>query len=329
MFSLTGQDPHQCGDRRQRDHGRYEHPGDPVGETLDRRLGRLCTLHERQQPRQRGVGADCAGLHDQRAVEVDRGAGDRRATGFLHRERFPGEHRLVDRRRALEHDAVDRDPVARAHPEQVSDPDLRRRDDPLAPRLIARTEQARRGVAQAGQLPHRPPRAMASAQIAVARDQERRDDRRPHVVVQAHLELADRHAMGVAVRLGVQHHRRVGEARQRAERDQRVHVRAAGPRAVPGRTQKRQTAPELDRHRQLAGQPPAGAVVRSEVGEQHDRDRQRDRERDPRQQGAPLRGLGAILLLDLTGGCVGHHRLGAVAGALDDRHQSVEVDRSG
>jgi hypothetical protein len=47
---------------------------------------------------------------------------------FRDRDGFAGQHRLVDRAPALDDEAVDRDPIAGADPEQVADLDLVERD---------------------------------------------------------------------------------------------------------------------------------------------------------------------------------------------------------
>ena len=54
------------------------------------------------------------------------------AGGHLDRDRLAGEHAGVDRGGALDQDAVDRDLLARADPEQVADDDRLERDVLLA-----------------------------------------------------------------------------------------------------------------------------------------------------------------------------------------------------
>ena len=112
---------------------RHEDLGDPVGQALDRRLRALGALDEVDDPGQRGVAPDAGRAHDERAGRVERRADDLVARPDVDRDRLAGQHRLVDRRAALDDDAVDRDRLARPDAQQVADRDgLERR--PRGPR---------------------------------------------------------------------------------------------------------------------------------------------------------------------------------------------------
>src|SRR5262249_48661970 len=77
---------------------RHQHQPErrPVGQPLPGRLGVLRLLHQLDDLRQRGVGADPGGPHPQRPVLIDGGADDRRPGRLGHRQALPGHHRLVD-----------------------------------------------------------------------------------------------------------------------------------------------------------------------------------------------------------------------------------------
>ena len=99
---------------------------DPVGEALHRRLARLRLGHEPGDLGERRVGADARGAHDEPAESliVPPATSSRRAD--LDRNRLAGQHRAVDRRAALDDDAVRGDPLARPNDEQVADRERRR-----------------------------------------------------------------------------------------------------------------------------------------------------------------------------------------------------------
>ena len=91
--------------------------GDTVGEPLHRCLPCLRLLDETCDLGERGVGADLARTNDESAGGVDRRAGELAAGADLDRDGLAGEHRLVDGRVALDHDAVGGDLLARPNDE--------------------------------------------------------------------------------------------------------------------------------------------------------------------------------------------------------------------
>ena len=106
------------------DDGGHEPGGDPVGRPLDRCTGALGFgdhLHDAGQHR---VAADLLGPHDERPGLVQGAADDGVAGGLGDRHRLPGHQRLVQRGTALLDDAVDRDLLAGADPQPVTDLDL-------------------------------------------------------------------------------------------------------------------------------------------------------------------------------------------------------------
>ena len=127
-------DPGRDGDRQD---DRHEDAGDAVGELLDRRLGGLRLLDQPHDLRERRPAADGRRLHVDRAVAVERAADDAVARALLDGDRLARDHRLVHRRAARPHDAVDRDRVAGLDAEQVAD-ERPRRAGPRARRRRAR-----------------------------------------------------------------------------------------------------------------------------------------------------------------------------------------------
>ena len=87
---------------------------------------------ELDDPGERRVAADPRGAHHERAGRVERRADDLGARPDLDRDRLAGQHAGVDRRRALDDDAVDRDLLAGPDPQQVADGDRLERDVLLA-----------------------------------------------------------------------------------------------------------------------------------------------------------------------------------------------------
>ena len=110
-----------------RDHDRDEDARDAVGQALHRRLAGLRVGDQARDLRQRGVGADSRRADDEAAADVDRRARDLVARRLLDRHGLAGQQRLVDRARALDHDAVGGDLLARPDDEAVADGEAARR----------------------------------------------------------------------------------------------------------------------------------------------------------------------------------------------------------
>ena len=111
---------------RQRDdqNDRHEHGADPIGQPLDRRLGRLRALHQPHDARQHGFSADGGGFYDQAAVRIDRARGHLPARPGINGKAFAGQHGGVDRGVPLDDGAVHRNTLAGTHDHRVPDPHL-------------------------------------------------------------------------------------------------------------------------------------------------------------------------------------------------------------
>ena len=135
----AGDEPDDERGRGDDEDDRHEDLGDPVGEALDRRLRALGALDEVDDPGQRRVAPDTGRAHDERAGRVLGRPDDLVARPDRDRDRLAGQHRCVDRRPALDDDAVDRDPVAGPDAQEVADRDGLERD------LVVGRRRARSG----------------------------------------------------------------------------------------------------------------------------------------------------------------------------------------
>ena len=229
--------------RRGRDdeHDRNEDRRDAVDETLDRGLRSLRLLHEAHDLRERGVGADARRAEAQGPAGVDRASRDVVARALFDRDRFAGEHRLVDGGVAGDHETVGRDRLARPHDDDVADLQLvdrhvlfRSPGSPHARRLRAEREQAADRVGG----------VRASARLEVPADEDQRDDRRGGLVVEVLMRVE------TGVREDLRQERRddrdaVGGGR--ADDDEGVHVRLPVASRAPGVHVERRGGPELHR----------------------------------------------------------------------------------
>ena len=192
---------------REHDHDRDKDGRNAVGETLHGSLARLGGVHEPRDLCKRRLGAHTGGTNDEPAVGVDRRARDARPRGDLDRDRFAGQHRLVDRRLALDDLAVRCDLLSRSHDEQVTDRELVHGDEAL----LAVPQDARLFGTDLEQLADRLRRVAFRAALEVpAQHDQRCDDSR-------HLEV------GVGVEPSDQDDRRPSPGRQGAQGDERVH----------------------------------------------------------------------------------------------------------
>ena len=175
---------------------------------------------EVHDPGQGRVTTDPRGAHDERAGGVEGRADDLVADPLRRRDRLAGEHRLVDRGRALDDDAVDRDLVARPDAEEIAGDDDRERHVLLD--AAAETPGGRR--LEADEAPDGPRRAALRPSLEPPPEEDEPDDDRGAVEVRLGVEarlVDDLRPQG--------HEHRVRPGGGRADRHQRVHRHAAVP----------------------------------------------------------------------------------------------------
>ena len=162
------------------EHDRDEDLGDPVGQALDRGLAALGAL-TRSTIRASAVSRPTRVARITNVPVVFSVAPMTSSPAAdLDRHRLAGQHRSVDRRRALDDDAVDRDLLAGADPQQVADDDRLERRRPPRDRPAT---PARGRRLQPDEPADRPGRAGLGAGLQPATEQDEPDDDRRGVEV--------------------------------------------------------------------------------------------------------------------------------------------------
>ncbi len=305
------------------DDRRHEPPRDPIRQALDGCLRALCTLHQCHDLGERRVAAHPLRAHHERSAGVDGRADDRVADALLDRQRLAGQHRLVHGRGTVDQDPVDRHPIAGAYPHEITRHDLVHRD--LA--LPALAQDAGRIGSQLQQGPDRAGRPALGTGLEPAAEQDETDDQRRRVEVGLMPDAGRHDLLG---QQGDEH--RVPICRQRADRDQGVHVRLAVPSAPKRCDQEAPAEDEL--HDGGGNQEPAVDVdhrPRRTAGGEHDRHHHgADPERDDRacqelpSLARPLRLIGRDrLVISGAGGRIAAH---VIPSGLDGRHDAGAVD---
>ena len=125
--------------------------------------------------RQHGVESDPFRFDDQRACLVE-GATDHLRTRFpRHRHGFTGDHGLIDGRATIDNDCIDRNLLARPHPQSITDNNLIERDF----FFIAISNPARGFRRQIQQGPDGTTRALPGTQLEnLPQQHQHRDDGR-------------------------------------------------------------------------------------------------------------------------------------------------------
>ncbi len=116
--------PHRKRQECHRDHGRYEHPGDPVSQALDRRAGTLCLGNHGHDARQHGVAAHLLGHHHQPTRLIDSAPDETVSRCLGHGHRLPRHQRFVHRRLALCDLTINRNPLSGADTQPVPELDV-------------------------------------------------------------------------------------------------------------------------------------------------------------------------------------------------------------
>ncbi len=212
--------------------------------------------------------------NDQTPVRVDRGAGDGVARADVVGHGLAGEHRVVDRRCALDDDTVRRDLLARPHDEQVARHHLGDRDR----ELDAVAQDVCLLGAELEETADRGARSPPCARLEVAPEQdERRDHGRDLEVHVCAVDEKDRRD-------------RPAPCGERADRDECVHRRGAVPRVHERRAVEVEACPEDDGRRQCEREPLPAAELHGRGHREHDERRRRGRLRRRACAGSRRRG---------------------------------------
>src|SRR5712691_6757834 len=257
--SPTANRPSREGDQRHENDGGHEPAGNLVGKPLDRRARALRRRHHLHDPGQHGVAADSFGAHDEGSGLIERAADELRAGLLRHRHRFAGHQGLVDRGASFDQLAVDRDFLARPHPQPVADHDLIERNR----LLVAVLDAARDLRCEIEQCTDCIRSLLARAQLQHLPEQDQHRDHGRGFEIH-------RHGAFRAAERGRKQIRRecrddaVDPGHSRAQRDQREHVEVAGEDRAPAAHEERPAGPQHDGGRKDELQP-----VRQIPAEQH------------------------------------------------------------
>ena len=197
-------------------HDRHEYAGNAVRQSLYGSLRALRGTHHADDLREHGVLADFRGAVPQRATTVDGDARHFAALGFGDRHGFAGDHRFVHGGAAGYDDAVDRQLLAGADGDDVADAHVIDGDAGF----LAVSHHAGGFRLQTRQCAHGFTGAFAGARFEQLADKHKRDDHTDR------FEIRFARVLGQDARREGDH-AGVGECGQRAEADERVHLRRA------------------------------------------------------------------------------------------------------
>ena len=314
FHAVARQQPRRRRDDGDRDDDGDEHAADLIGQLGDGSLGARGLVHKAHDLGKSGVVADLGRAHLEIAGLVDRRADDAVARLLFDGDALARQRGFVDRGRALEHDAVDGDALARLDDEHIVDLHLLNGDDALDAIALDR-----RGLGgEVHELRDRVRRLPLGAGLhGLAHGDERQDRARGLEVqlhhigvhrVHVHLAKADADLIdGVDA---------VHDGGAGAQRDQRIHVRRTLPQRLKADDiilavdiddgQQQQKLRERERHRvfhteEARGQRPAHHVAHREI-EQRDGEEEREREALFHAAVGLLRGAGTACFGGLRGG---------------------------
>ena len=231
----------KCSDRSHDDDW-HEPRGHFIGKMLNRRARTLRLADHTDNLREQRVGADSLGFHDERAVAVDGATRHLVTLRLLNGHRLTGQHRLVDAGTALEDDAVNRNALAGAHAQVVTDLNLIEWNVVLTAVVVDSTRGFRR---EPKQVFDRSARTAASTQFQHLPEQHEDDDDGRWLEV-------DRDGAAHPERLwkyrGDQRGRYAeAECGADPQADEREHVEMPADDRSPASDEERPSAPEHDR----------------------------------------------------------------------------------
>ena len=215
---------------RQCEHRRRVISGESIDKSFGRRAGRLGLLDQPGDVRQRAFGSRPLGPHHQRAFLVERAGKHRLAGAFLDRKALAGDRRLVERRGAAQHHAVDRHALAGLDQHALARRDAARRDvDVIVARCVVLQAMGHLGC----QLDQRLHGATGAADAEA---------------LQPYRDAEQKHCRG-----GLEVIRR-GGCPHRSDQHQHVHVDRPQPHRAPGGQRDGQSGKASREHRQRGGQ---------------------------------------------------------------------------
>ena len=224
------QQPDDCCDKRDGDDRRDEHTRNLVRRFGNRRFRRRRVGNHADDLAERGILADAGGLAAEEARAVDRRGGNAVAGGFIDRDALAGQRRFVDGACTIQHNAVNRDALARTDDEHVALANLRGGDF----NLFAVTDHRRRLRRESHETLECVRGFSLGVRLKQLADGDECEDHGGRLKIKfVHI----RHGgFAAAVQLRVRHGKQRVDAppvgRRRAERDERVHVRRAAQQAL-------------------------------------------------------------------------------------------------
>mmetsp|Transcript_21742 Transcript_21742/g.84881 ORF Transcript_21742/g.84881 Transcript_21742/m.84881 type:complete len:490 (-) Transcript_21742:3015-4484(-) len=263
----------QCQGSDADDH-RDEHGAHLVDKSLDRRLFRLRRLDKPNDACEGGFGTDRRGPDEQQTLSVDGAAGHAVTDMLGHGQAFTGDQRFVDLAGTLNHLAVDRNPLARAHDNLVVNTNLGDRHIQIGTVAANPGSFGAEGVERANRLRGLP---LGTRLQPLAEQDQRDNDRRGFEVQVVHAPVAmDPQLIGAQA-----------VARTCAQGDEQVHIPGAGAQRFPSSPVEARAKPELDRRGQRELQPAREHPVGTEQRGEH-RKHERGGERHGHRDGPPF-----------------------------------------
>ncbi len=229
-----------------RDDGGHEHGRDPVSQTLHRGAASLRIRHRVHDPRQHRVGADLLGHDHELPALIDRASGHLGARFLGHGHGLARHHGLVHRAPPFDHAAVDRQFLARPHPQAIADDNRVKRHVLLGSIGVQPVGRGRREVEQSAD---RTAGALARAKLEHLTEQHK--DRDHGGGLEVDRDRTIRLAKAGGENVGRNGRDRAVEPRDPGpQRNQREHIERARHDRVPPAHEERPAGPKHHRRRE-------------------------------------------------------------------------------